>query len=199
MLRVWNLQLTVSLRPCPAGPAPAPDPGSDVRRRRARYAGPDRKYRLALAYLLFVLGCTEQGLNGVSFGQFDLDEPAITVGIAGDQGRIAVQGLVAGHNFTGNGGVDVADALGGLDLAHHFVCRNLRANLWHLGVDDIPKGVLGKIGDSHADHAVGIRGGDPLVFGGVGQVFGNVAHGRPFIGVRAYVTRGPEIGPTLKV
>src|SRR6478735_11721293 len=115
MLRVWNLQLTVSLRPCPAGPAPAPDPGSDVRRRHARDTGPDRKYRLALAYLLFVLGCTEQRLNGVRFGQFDLDEPAVAVGIGVDQGRIAVQGVVAGHDFAGNGCVDVAHALGGLD------------------------------------------------------------------------------------
>ena len=79
-------------------------------------------------------------------------------------------------------GVNVADALGGFDLSDDVVGLDGGPDLGHLGVDDIPEGVLGKISDAHAHNPVGVGGRNPFVFCGVGQVFGNDAHDGPFIG-----------------
>src|SRR5207244_3783438 len=93
-----------------------------------------------------------------------------------------VQRVVPGHDLARDRCVDVADALGGFDLADDVVGRDFGADLGHLGVDDVPECVLGKIGDAHAHDSVSVRGRNPFVFCGVGQLFGNDAHDGPFIG-----------------
>jgi hypothetical protein len=43
---------------------------------------PDLTAQYSLAYLLFVLGGTEQGINRVGFCQLHFDQPAVAVGVS---------------------------------------------------------------------------------------------------------------------
>jgi hypothetical protein len=150
--------------------------------------------QMTLAYLLFVLRCTEQGIHCISLGKLYLDEPTFPVRVRVNQRRIGVQSIIAIDDFATHRGVDVTDAFSGLNFANNLIAGNLRPRFRHLGVDDVPQGVLRKVGDANPNYTVGIGRGDPFVFCSVGKFFWNIAHWWPFIGTMTNLDGGRAAG-----
>src|SRR4029453_11984886 len=105
-----------------------------------------------------------------------VDQPALAVRVGVDQVRLVGQPLVDRRHRAGHRRVQVADALGGLQLAARVARPHRGPYLGQLDEHDVTELVLGVVGNPDPGGTVARRL-HPLVLGRVLQIFG--VHRRP--------------------
>ena len=79
----------------------------------------------------------------------DLEDPAIILGLAVDQGGVALNVLVVGDNFSGHGGVDVGGSLHRLNATDAVSLEEAGADLSDLQVNYVAELALSEVCDAN--------------------------------------------------